>query len=129
MLTHATSAIVMIHDTVANLHLLFWHTEAYRRDDPTRFMPGDIKFFFSRRPILMKIATTHIPDALISSTTSPGPGVGSGTSISSKVRSPVKTTAFIALTSAPSILFSVTELRELRRDTTAQRINFTVSRP
>ena len=47
MLLHTpASAIVMIHDTVANLHLLFWHTGAYRRDDPTRFMPGDIKFFF-----------------------------------------------------------------------------------
>src|SRR5437588_6744394 len=34
----------------------------------------------------------HIPEAFISTTTSPGPGVGSGNSISSISRSPVKTT-------------------------------------
>src|SRR5439155_13073125 len=34
----------------------------------------------------------HIPEAFISTTTSPGPGVGSGNSISSISRPPVKTT-------------------------------------
>src|SRR5712671_4433058 len=34
----------------------------------------------------------HMPEAFISTTTSPGPGVGSGNSISSISRSPVKTT-------------------------------------
>src|SRR5437667_10734734 len=38
----------------------------------------------------------HMPDAFISTTTSPGPGVGSGNSISSISRSPLKTTPRIA---------------------------------
>src|SRR5712671_6606329 len=41
----------------------------------------------------------HIPEAFISTTTSPGPGVGSGNSIISISRSPVKTTPRI--TSSP----------------------------
>src|SRR4051794_32081365 len=38
----------------------------------------------------------HMPEAFISTTTSPGPGVGSGNSISSISRSPLKTTPRIA---------------------------------
>src|SRR3546814_2062202 len=38
-----------------------------------------------------------MPEALISRTTSPGPGVGSGNSHSSTRRSPAKTTPFISL--------------------------------
>src|ERR1041384_6097385 len=38
-----------------------------------------------------------MPDALISSTTSPGPGSGSGNSMNSRVRSPAKTTARMRL--------------------------------
>src|SRR6266852_1746867 len=38
----------------------------------------------------------HMPEAFIYTTTSPGPGVGSGNSISSISRSPVKTTPRIA---------------------------------
>src|SRR5215475_3816913 len=38
----------------------------------------------------------HIPDALISKITSRGPGVGSGNSLSSSLRSPRNTTPFMA---------------------------------
>src|SRR5690349_5880169 len=38
-----------------------------------------------------------MPDAFISSTTSPGPGVGSGKFVSSRVRSPVNTTPRMVL--------------------------------
>src|SRR3954451_21625813 len=50
----------------------------------------------------------HIPEAFISTTTSPSPGVGSGNCISSSWRSPVKTT--------PRIASSASLLRKIRRE-------------